>query len=303
MGAERIFDKLPSSKQTLLFSATMPGELSGQFVDLVRQPVFTYNLPSPTATVSKLTQQYLFIPSHVRHAYFISLLRSLEEGASKIVFTSTCQSCEELSTMLRVLDMRCVALHSQMSQAKRLAALGKFKSNIVPILVATDVASRGLDIPLVQVVVNFNVPKAVDDYVHRVGRTARAGRGGRAVTLVSERDVDLVHAIEARVHVKMEAYEGVSEEEVLQSMSKTNIARREASLKLIESGFGERKERLRAKKRAGGQADVEPASGGKQPSKRSKAKPAATGKGGDKGTAKQQGQRGKGKKRAGSTAG
>ncbi len=72
-----------------------------------------------------------------------------------------------------------------------------------------DVASRGLDIPSVEYVVNFSIPKAVEDYIHRVGRTARAGRGGVSISLVSERDIDLIHAIEARVGIKMEEFEGI----------------------------------------------------------------------------------------------
>lgn len=88
-------------------------------------------------------------------------------------------------------------------------------------------ASRGLDIPTVTFVINFNVPKAVEDYVHRVGRTARAGRGGLAVTLVGERDIQLLQAIEAFVKVTMKAYDDIDEEDILKSMNKINMARRE----------------------------------------------------------------------------
>ncbi len=131
-----------------------------------------------------------------------------------------------------------------------------------------DVAGRGIDIPTVRYVVNFNVPKAVDDYIHRwacfcfentrcasrsdysscfasVGRTARAGRGGLAVTCVTERDIDLVQAIEARTGVTMDQFPGVVEDEVLSSLNKVNTARRAANLKLVESNFDERDQRHR----------------------------------------------------------
>ncbi len=99
-----------------------------------------------------------------------------------------------------------LSMHSMISQKERVAALTKFRSSQVNILVATDVASRGLDIPTVQLVVNHNVPSAAKEYVHRVGRTARAGRGGLAVTLVTQHDVKRVHAIEALIGLKLKLY-------------------------------------------------------------------------------------------------
>lgn len=96
-----------------------------------------------------------------------------------------------------------VALHGMIPQPKRLAALAKFKSNTVKMLIATDVASRGLDLPAVQLVVNHKVPKVPKEYIHRVGRTARAGRGGKAITLVSPYDIPALHAIEERINTKM----------------------------------------------------------------------------------------------------
>lgn len=96
-----------------------------------------------------------------------------------------------------------VALHSMMPQKERLAALAKFKSNTVKILIATDVASRGLDIPTVKLVINHNVPEIPKEYIHRVGRTARAGQGGKAITLVTPYDVKLLKAIESDINLKL----------------------------------------------------------------------------------------------------
>ena len=144
---------------------------------------------------------------------------------------------------MKELDYPCVSLHSQMSQHNRLASLGKFRSGFIKYLVATDVASRGLDIAPVRTVINFNTPKAANDYIHRVGRTARAGRGGKAITMVSERDVSLLQAIEEKIGMKMPAYELAEEEEVLKMLSKVNSARRAANLQLTEMEFGERKKK------------------------------------------------------------
>lgn len=96
-----------------------------------------------------------------------------------------------------------VALHAMIPQKQRLAALSRFKSNTVKMLIATDVASRGLDIPTVQLVLNHTVPKVPKEYIHRVGRTARAGRPGKAITLVTPYDIKLLQAIEEHIKTKL----------------------------------------------------------------------------------------------------
>lgn len=96
-----------------------------------------------------------------------------------------------------------VALHSMIAQKERLAALAKFKSNTIKMLIATDVASRGLDIPTIELVINHNVPQIPKEYIHRVGRTARAGKGGKAISLVTPYDINLLQAIEAHINMKL----------------------------------------------------------------------------------------------------
>ena len=96
-----------------------------------------------------------------------------------------------------------VALHAMIKQKERLASLSRFKSNQVKILIATDVAARGLDIPIVALVINHNIPNIPKEYIHRVGRTARAGRGGMAISLVTPNDIKLLHAIEEIVGTKL----------------------------------------------------------------------------------------------------
>jgi ATP-dependent RNA helicase DDX49/DBP8 len=116
--------------------------------------------------------------------------KALYKSAINImIFVGTCKKCQEVNELLLELGFDCVALHSMMSQARRLASLGKFKSHVCRILVATDVASRGLDIPQLELVINLDLPKVTSDYIHRVGRTARAGKNGRSLSLVTEHDV------------------------------------------------------------------------------------------------------------------
>ena len=149
------------------------------------------------ATVAELDQKYILTPASVRDSYLVYILREHAENKSVIIFTHTCKNCQTLANMLWKCDLPCVALHSLKSQGERLAGLATFKSGLVKILVATDVASRGLDIPQVELVINSNVPASPKDYIHRVGRTARAGSGGMAITLVTQYDVDRVKQIEA----------------------------------------------------------------------------------------------------------
>jgi len=131
---------------------------------------------------------------------------------SIIGFTRTKADAQRLSIILRILGFAAVPIHGDMSQSQRLGALGKFKSGSRKVLVATDIASRGLDIPSVDVVINYDVPQHSKDYIHRVGRTARAGRSGKSITLVTQYDVELVQRIEAVTKKKMELFETEAED-------------------------------------------------------------------------------------------
>lgn len=166
-----------------------------------------------------------------------------------IIFVSRCQTAELLTRTLRSLSLPTISLHSHLSQSTRTANLEKFRRQATRwILVATDVASRGLDIPQVSMVVNFDLPRAWEDYIHRVGRTARAGRQGWAVSFVGERDVEIVTGIEDKIGLKLKELQ-MPEERVLQMLNKVSNAKREASMLLADSGFGERQKRNAEKHR------------------------------------------------------
>jgi len=152
-------------------------------------------------------------------------------GNTIIIFASTCEHTQKLAEMLRSLGFSAIPLHGKMAQPKRLGALNKFKAGQRAILIATDVASRGLDIPSVDVVVNYDIPSHSKDYIHRVGRTARAGRSGKAITIVTQYDVELFQRIEQLIGLKMEVYP-TEESEVMSLMERVAEASREATMAL-----------------------------------------------------------------------
>eukprot|EP00594_Rhizosolenia_setigera_P007919 CAMPEP_0178970888 /NCGR_PEP_ID=MMETSP0789-20121207/19883_1 /TAXON_ID=3005 /ORGANISM="Rhizosolenia setigera, Strain CCMP 1694" /LENGTH=370 /DNA_ID=CAMNT_0020657625 /DNA_START=940 /DNA_END=2052 /DNA_ORIENTATION=+ len=176
--------------------------------------------------------------------------KKTRKAKSAIIFVSTCERCGYISQLLSELNVDCIPLHSLLSQNRRLASLGKFKSQLTRILVATDVASRGLDIPHVDLVINLELPRKPSDYIHRVGRTARAGRRGLALNFVSENDVALVKACEKASGREMIKNEFVNEEMAISYMGTCVKAGRLAKMKLMEVGFDElvKKQRLMKKR-------------------------------------------------------
>ncbi|BEI80103.1 hypothetical protein CcaverHIS002_0106320 [Cutaneotrichosporon cavernicola] len=284
-----LFEQIPKSRQTCLFTATISDaimDLAKRPPPPGKQVPFVYRVASDTLTVEKLKQKYLFIPSQIRDPYLYYLLmhppsdidavlaaprptkpkpqkkrgkRARSETPEDdsphivptIIFTQRCHTAQLLHLLLDQLDIPSVPLHSHLTQPQRLLSLARFRAREVPVLVTTDVGSRGLDIPEVAMVVNWDCPRQADDYVHRVGRTARAGRGGVAVTIVTERDVELVKSIEDTVKVTLSELE-LAEEPVLENLNRVSVARRMATMEMHDSKFGERKaiNQAKAAKRA-----------------------------------------------------
>ena len=148
--------------------------------------------------------------------------------------------------MLTELGISNVSLHSMLPQARRLEHLQLFRARRVPILISTDVGSRGLDIPDVELIVNWDVPRAWEDYVHRVGRTARKGKRGWALSFVTERDVELVQTIEQKINKQLTELE-LPESQVMERLSAVVAAKRVASMALHDEHFGEQRERNKRK--------------------------------------------------------
>jgi ATP-dependent RNA helicase DDX49/DBP8 len=268
---EFIISRLPKkNRQTLLFSATMSYNVRKSQTLAVNEP-FVWTNDEGETTVDNLTQEYLFIPSNVKPTYLYKILDRLgpkredeideEEEAelirkggkrrykSVIIFASTCAQCQLLNQMLAELRIYSASLHSQMSQRRRFAALGKFKSGKTSLLIATDVASRGLDIPQVELVLNYDIPRNAADYIHRVGRTARAGRKGNAISLVSQYDIELVKNVEKHVGRKMDECKDVKEDDVLLSLNKVTKAIRAAKIFLAENELDEESMKRKKAKR------------------------------------------------------
>ncbi|KAH9814630.1 DEAD-domain-containing protein [Melampsora americana] len=248
---DKILKVIPKERKTYLFSATMTTKVAKLQRASLNNPV-KLEVSTKYDTVSALIQTYLFLPFKHKDTYLVYLLNELS-GKSTIVFTRTVHDASRLALILRTLGFPAVPLHGQLSQSARLGALNKFKSGDRSILLATDVASRGLDIPAVDIVMNFDLPTNSKDYIHRVGRTARAGRSGKSITLVTQYDVELLQRIEGVIGKKMIEFEH-EKEQVMILAERVGEAAREAARELRES---ERKEGKFNRKRKGGGMDEE----------------------------------------------
>ena len=198
---ERILSLTPSSRQTALFSATMPPPIRRLAEQYLYNPV-TVKVKSATLTVDSVEQFALEVPPREKVERLIDVLES-ERPRQAIVFVRTRIRCEQLYHQLRDRGFDVRALHGDMTQGARDGVMISFKDGRLPLLVATDVAARGLDISGVSHVINFDAPTSPDVYVHRIGRTARVGRTGRAITLFEPRQRRDVDAIERHAGVKL----------------------------------------------------------------------------------------------------
>ncbi|CAI2177199.1 17282_t:CDS:2 [Funneliformis geosporum] len=221
---DKLLKVIPKERHTFLFSATMTTKVAKLQRASLMNPV-KIEVSSKYSTVSTLLQYYLFFPFKHKDCYLVYLCNELA-GNSLIIFTRTCNDTQRLALLLRNMGFPAIPLHGQLSQAKRLGSLNKFKAGNRNILVATDVASRGLDIPLVDVVINFDIPANSKDYIHRVGRTARAGRSGKSITLVTQYDVELYQRIEHVIGKKMELFPLDSKDDVMLLQERVSEAQR-----------------------------------------------------------------------------
>ncbi len=209
---EKILSLTPSSRQTALFSATMPPPIRALADRYMYDPEII-QVEAATLTIDTVAQFQLPVETREKPDKLVEVLsaemgsKGESEGQQAIVFVRTKIRCEQLFRTLRDRGMNVRALHGDMTQGSRDGVMLAFKGGRVPILVATDVAARGLDISTVTLVVNYDVPTSPDTYVHRIGRTGRVGRSGRAITFVERRQKHELEAIERHIGTNIAQWE------------------------------------------------------------------------------------------------
>jgi ATP-dependent RNA helicase DDX47/RRP3 len=246
---DKILKFVPRERRTYLFSATMSSKVESLQRASLRDPVRISISSSKYQTVSTLLQHYMFVPFMRKDTYLIYLINEFV-GKSVIVFTRTVYEAQRTAILLRTLGFGAIPLHGQLSQSSRLGALNKFKSGARNILVATDVAARGLDIPKVDFVLNYDLPQDSKTYIHRVGRTARAGKSGIALSLLTQYDVELFQRIEAALGKKLDEYPS-EKEEVMAFQARVEEAQRHAKVEMrnLQEQKGNRGSTMRGNRR------------------------------------------------------
>ena len=264
---EEICTKLPSPRQTLLFSATMPPpikKLADKFMDSPR----LIEVARPASTNTSITQYVVETSARGKREVLRGLLRD-PEVRNAIIFCNRKRDIKELVDSLKRSGFAVSQIHGDMDQSDRIKELDRFKSGDITIIVASDVAARGLDIPGVSHVVNYDVPHHAEDYVHRIGRTGRAGRTGIAYTLATEAEAENLAEVEKLIHQKIQRYSGTEATPVELTPVELKPADSEVAVKFSAeaeapqtSDAGERLPRRRrggrGRKREGGEAIVEP---------------------------------------------
>lgn len=198
---KEIISYLPHSKQTALFSATMPAPIEKLVLELLKDPVKVEIKPEEK-TVKTIDQKLYFVDKNDRQYLLLSLLGNAKLK-SILLFCKTKYSADRLCEFFETIPISCRVIHSSKTQDMRDAAMKEFRSGDVRILIATDIAARGIDIDHIDTVINYNLPEDPNNYIHRIGRTARAGRAGLAVSFCVESEVPLLKNIEKLIHANI----------------------------------------------------------------------------------------------------
>ncbi len=228
---EKILRMCPSGRQTALFSATMPPPIQKLAEGYMYDPT-TISITPKTLTVDAIAQAYVEVPAKDKTARLIELLKT-EEPEQAIIFTRTKIGASKLEKALKDKGLDVKALHGDLSQGVRDGVMIAFKDHRVRLLVATDIAARGLDIEHVTHVINFDVPNSSETYVHRIGRTGRVGRTGRAITFVTPAQRDEITRIERDVKTTIGEWE--TPEERLEHAPRPRRRERSERREAIES--------------------------------------------------------------------
>jgi len=191
----RIVSELPKYRQTLLFSATMPPEVEALARKYLRKPLVV-QVGVRSAAASTVTHAVYPVPREKKNALLVELLTGDKEHESVLIFTRTKHGADRVVRDLEKAGVRATAMHADKTQAQRTRALQDFKDGKINVLVATDIAQRGLDISGITHVINYDVPQQAEDYVHRIGRTGRAAKEGDAYTFMAPDEIAMVRTIE-----------------------------------------------------------------------------------------------------------
>lgn len=195
---KRIMAKLPDTRQTLLFSATFSKEIKELADSLLKQPVLV-EVARANSTANSVTQIAYRVDSQ-RKREFVSELIGKKNWQQVLIFVRTKTGADRLCKQLALDGIEAQPIHGDKSQGHRLKVLQEFKDNALRVLIATDIAARGLDIDDLPIVINYDMPHQAEDYVHRIGRTGRAGKEGHALSLVTPDDLPMLQAIEKLTH-------------------------------------------------------------------------------------------------------
>lgn len=189
-----VIARTPEQRQTLMFSATIDSRMKNVADEFLRSPVVVA-ANQDKIEPSSIEQQFHYMKESQKEGKLLELLLTVEEGASVLVFTRTRRKAGSLAIRLRELEVLAEEIHGDISQSQRVRTLARFRTGEFNVLVATDVAARGLDVPAISHVINYDLPMQAEDYVHRIGRTGRAGRSGIAHSFVSNDQRRLVQEI------------------------------------------------------------------------------------------------------------
>jgi ATP-dependent RNA helicase RhlE len=256
---DAIVRRAPMSRQTLLFSATFPEEIKRLSERYLMHPE-TVRIDSVIRVKESVEHAFIEVPSRRKADALLAIL-DRDRPSKCLVFTATREMTSELARRLRTRNHEVVSLSSLLSQTNRERALTAFRNGVFDVLVATDVAARGLDIDDIDLVVNFDVPMHAEEYVHRIGRTGRAHRAGKALTFVSELDVRRARQIEEMLGhpVRRETIDGFAAEPL--SASDERSGRSDRGRPRSRTGGGGRPGRGRGGRSRGSGGGAPPASG------------------------------------------
>ena len=198
---KKIISLLPVQKQTMLFSATMPKDIAALANSLLKNPIRVEVTPQST-TVEKIDQKVYFM-DRMKKPLMLEKIFKDQTIKSVLVFTKTKHGADRVVKHLNRFAITSAAIHGNKSQNARELALGNFRAGKIRVLVATDIAARGIDVPGVSHVINYNLPNDPKNYVHRIGRTARAGKSGIAISLCDETEVSFLKSIEKLIKTQI----------------------------------------------------------------------------------------------------